>query len=362
MKILVSGSGSAGTALAFWLRRAGHEATVVERAPAPRSGGHAVDVRGAALEVVRRMGVLAEIRAARTSYRGMSMLDGDGVEVFRDTESTYSGGRIENADVELLRDDLARILLESTPAEYLFGDTATALEEHADGVRVTFEKAAPRDFDLVVGADGLHSRVRALAFGPEAEYVHPLGQYIGIFETGNFLGTEDWQTWMRDGDLGYGLFTSRDNTRLKVFAGFASEPIDYDHRDVPAQKALVAARLEGLRWETPRLLEALRASDDFYFDAVAQVRMPRWSTGRVALVGDAAHCPSPMSGQGTSLALVGAYVLADELAKASHPEAFAHYETRMRPFVEANQALALENPGAPAPEESVDKAKNAITL
>ncbi|ROO84526.1 2-polyprenyl-6-methoxyphenol hydroxylase-like FAD-dependent oxidoreductase [Actinocorallia herbida] len=362
MKVLISGAGAAGSALAFWLGRNGHEVTVVERAPALRPGGHAVDVRGAAVEVAARMGIDAQIREARTAYRGMSMLDGDGVEVFRDTESTYSGGRIGNDDVELLRADLARILFDRAPAEYLFGDAVTALDEHADGVRVEFERAAPREFDLVIGADGLHSRVRALAFGPEDEFVHLLGQYIGIYSVDNFLGLEDWQTWLRDGDTGYGLFTTRDNARLTVFLGFEAAPFAYDHRDVEGQKRLVAERFKDARWETPRLLEAMRDAPDFYFDAVAQVRMDRWTSGRVALLGDAAYCPSPMSGQGTSLALVGAYVLAEELNRADHTTAFSRYETRMRPFVEANQALALENPGGPAPEESVDKAKNAIAL
>ncbi|MDX6740859.1 FAD-dependent monooxygenase [Actinocorallia sp. A-T 12471] len=362
MNVLISGASAAGPALAYWLGRQGHQVTVVERAPALRLGGHAVDVRGAAVEVAARMGLLETIRDARTAYRGMSMLDGDGVEVFRDTESTYSGGRIDNDDVELPREDLARILFAHAPAEYLFDDTVTALHEHADGVLVEFEKAPAREFDLVVGADGLHSRVRRLAFGPEERFVHRLGQHIGIYTVENFLGTRDWQTWMRDGDLGYGLFTSRDNTRLTVFLGFDAGPVSYDHRDVEQQRRIVAEHFKDARWETPRLLKAMWEAPDFYFDAVAQVRMDHWSKGRIVLVGDAAYCPSPMSGQGTSLALVGAYVLADELGENPYPTAFARYEQRMRPFADANQALALENPGGPAPESSVDKAKNAITL
>ncbi|MBA9005185.1 FAD-dependent monooxygenase [Thermomonospora cellulosilytica] len=363
MRALISGAGTAGLSLAFWLRRHGFTVTVVERSSALRPGGHAIDIRGAALEVVSRMGLLEEIRRARTGYRGMSMLDGDGDEIFRSTESTYSGGRFDNDDVELLREDLTRILFEHTLAEYIFGDSITALREHADGVHVTFERSEPRDFDLVIGADGLHSTVRRLAFGPEERFVHPLGQYIGIYTMDNFLGLEDWQTWLRDGDAGYGIFTTRDNTRIKVFVGFDADPIDYDHRDVEQQKRIVAEHCAALRWETPRLLKGMWEAPDFYFDAMAQVRMDHWSTGRISLIGDAACCPSPMSGQGTSLALVGAHVLAEELGKATdHKTAFARYEARMRPFAEANQALALENPGGPASDESVERAKNAIAL
>ncbi|MEV4219196.1 FAD-dependent monooxygenase [Nonomuraea sp. NPDC049725] len=361
-KALISGAGTAGSALAYWLGRQGFAVTVVERSPALRTGGHAVDVRGAALEVVDRMGLLERVRDARTAYRGMSVLDGDGNEVFRTTETTYSGGRLDNDDVELFRDDLAGILHEHAPADYRFGDSITALREHEHGVRVTFAHAEPADYDVVIGADGLHSAVRRLAFGPEERFVHPIGQYVGICTMDNFLGLRDWQTWLKDGDAGYGLFTTRDNSRIKVYLGFNAGPIAYDHRDVEQHKRITAEHCGGLRWETPKLLEGMWADPDFYFDAMAQVRMDRWSAGRVTLLGDAACCPSPMSGQGTSLALVGAYVLAEELGRAGHETAFARYEARMRPFAEVNQALALENPGGPAAEESVDRAKNAITL
>ncbi|GAA2778664.1 FAD-dependent monooxygenase [Nonomuraea dietziae] len=358
--ILISGSSIAGATLAYWLRHHGFSTTVVERTPGLRPGGQAIDVRGAALTVAERMGVLDEMRGLRTTWRGMSMLDGDGNEVMRDTEGTYSGGRFDSGDVELLKEDLTRIVHDRARdgVEYLFDDTVTSIGQDGE---VTFENSPPRRFDLVIGADGLHSTVRRLAFGDESDFIHHLGMHLCIFTMDNILDLENWQIWLRDGDAGLGLFPVRDNTQLKVNLGFHKERLDYDYRDLDQQRRLVAEHCGGLRWEAPRLLEAMWKAPDFYFDSMAQIRMPSWSKGRVALVGDAGYCASPLSGQGTSLAMVGAYVLAEELGR-SLEGAFDRYESRMRPFVEANQALALENPGGPASDESVAKAKNAITL
>jgi 2-polyprenyl-6-methoxyphenol hydroxylase-like FAD-dependent oxidoreductase len=358
--VLISGSSVAGPTLAYWLRSHGFQPTIVERSPTLRPGGQAIDVRGAALKVAERMGMLDEVRQARTQMRGMSVLDPDGNEIMRDTEGTYSGGRFENGDVELLREDLAQLLYERTheEVEYVFDDSITSISD--DG-RVTFENGAPRTFDLVVGADGLHSNVRRLAFGEEGQFIHHLGMHVAIFSMENILNLEDWQVWLRDGDAGFGIYPVRGNSEIRVNIGFSGDLVDYDYRDIEQQKRLVADRCAHLRWETPKLLEAMWEAPDFYFDSMAQIRMDDWTRGRVALVGDAGYCASPLSGQGTSLAMVGAYVLADELGK-SIEGAFARYEQRMRPFVAANQALALENPGGPASEESVVKAKNAIEL
>ncbi|GAA3020513.1 FAD-dependent monooxygenase [Streptosporangium longisporum] len=364
--VLISGACVAGPALAYWLHRGGFTPTVVERAPAPRTGGQAVDIRGVALEVAERMGIGARVREARTRMRGMSVLDRDGNELFRSTEATFSSGRLDGDDVELLREDLTLLLHERTrhDVEYVFDDSVTSLQEDEDGVRVTFERGPARTFDLVVGADGLHSNVRRLAFGAEERFLHHLGTYLAIYGTDNFLGLEDWQIWFREGDAGCGLYPVRGNTELRITLGFGAEPFAIDHRDAEGLRRLVAERFEGLGWEVPAMIERMWPASDFYFDAMAQVRMERWSAGRVVLLGDAGYCASPLSGQGTSLALVGAYVLAAELGSAAgdHRAAFARYEERMRPFVELNQALALENPGGPAAEESIDRAKNAITL
>ncbi|MDX3232134.1 FAD-dependent monooxygenase [Streptomyces sp. ME19-01-6] len=367
--VLISGAGLAGPALAYWLRHHGFAPTVVERAPAPRTGGQAVDIRGVALEVVRRMGLLERARELRTRMRGMSVLDGEGNEIERSTDKTYSSGRLDSDDIELLREDLTGLLYERTRdgAEYVFGDGVAALQQDEYGVRVEFESGRSRGFDLVVGADGQHSTVRGLVFGPEEEFAHPLGMQVAIFRADNFLGLEEWQLWLRDGAAGYGIYPVRDNSELRITFGWAAagpQEQRVDHRDIEGQKRALADRMAAVRWEAPRMLKAMWEASDFYSDAMAQIRMDRWSHGRVALLGDAGYCASPLSGQGTSLALVGAYVLADALGRAEgdHRAAYDQYERRMRPFVLVNQALATENPGGPASEASVERAKNAISL
>ncbi|MER7281072.1 FAD-dependent monooxygenase [Dactylosporangium sp. NPDC000244] len=362
MRVLISGAGIAGPALAYWLRRHGAEATVVERAPAPRPGGQALDVRGVALDVVDRMGLLGDVRKARTRMRGSSMLAADGTELFRSTEFAPSSGRLDSDDVEILRDDLAELVGRAADGvEYRYGDAIAGLEQDADGVDVRFASGATGRFDLVAGADGLHSKVRRTIFPAAAP--HHLGAYVAVYTAPNVLGLDEWQVWLRGEEIGAGagIYTARDNAELRVNVGFMSDVLPYDRHDLDAQRTLVRERCSGLGWEIPRLLAAMDAAPDFYFDAMAQVRLDAWSSGRITLLGDAGYCPSPLSGQGTSLALVGAYVLAEELAR-SGVGGLAVYETRMRPFVELNQALATENPGGPAAPESIDRAKVAITL
>ncbi|MFD9407502.1 FAD-dependent monooxygenase [Streptomyces sp. NPDC059989] len=373
--VLISGGGIAGSALAGLLRDRGLVPTVVERAPGPRRGGQAVDIRGVALDVVDRMGLLEKAREVRTRMRGMSVLDADGNEVHRSTEATFSSGRLDSADIEVLRDDLVQLLQDHTRdgVEYLFGDSITALTQEEDedegeaaggGVRVDFAHHPSRTFDLVVAADGLHSSVRRLVFGAEEQFSRHLGSYLSVFGADNFLGLDNWQTWLRDGDAGFGIMPVRENTELRIAFGFASEPLDGDRRDPERLRQLVVEKAAALRWEGERLAKAAAEAPDFYCDAMAQIHMDHWSRGRVVLLGDAGYCPSPLSGQGTSLALVGAHVLAQELPRpgADHRAAFARYEERMRPYVELNQALATENAGGPASEESVERAKNAIDL
>jgi 2-polyprenyl-6-methoxyphenol hydroxylase-like FAD-dependent oxidoreductase len=375
MNVLISGASVGGPVLAHFLRGHGFEVTVVERAPAPRRGGQAIDIRGAALEVAARMGVLERARAMKTDMLGMSMVDGDGNELMRSTEETVSGGRLDSPDIEIMRDDLTALLIAATgpeatgpeavaagPAvEYRYGDSIAALDQDGQGVEVVFESGDRGRFDYVVGADGLHSNVRGLVFGEESQFLHHLGMYVAIYSADNFLGLDRWQVWHREGDVGFGLYTAPGNGSMRVNIGFGAEPIPYDHRDLDQQRRLIQEHCAGLRWEGPRLLKAMWEADDFYFDAMAQIRMERWSEGRVTLLGDAGYCASPLSGQGTSLAMVGAYVLAQELGR-DPLGAFERYERRMRPFAEANQALALENPGQPAAPESVQRAANAITL
>jgi len=339
MKILISGASIAGPALAHWLHRDGHEVTVVERAPQLREGGYKVDIRGAAIEVCRRMGILDDVRAASTSMRTASWVDGDN-RVIATLPADFFEGRAPGDD-EIMRGDLARILYDRTKdgVEYRFDDSIAALDESPEGVQVTFERGAPRRFDLVIGADGLHSRVRALAFGDESAYLKHLGAYISIYSTPNYLDLDHAELYYGSLDRLVSVYSARNNTEARSLFIFNSPELEYDRRNA---KPVLEQRFSGEGWQTPRLLEFMRDADDFYFDSISLVEMAQWSRGRVALLGDAAYCASPASGQGTGLALVGAYVLAGELkaANGDHIAAFANYETVMRPYVKVNQEFA----------------------
>ncbi|GIG70262.1 FAD-dependent monooxygenase [Phytomonospora endophytica] len=348
--VLISGGSVAGTALAYWLKRYGFEVAIVELTPELRKGGQAIDVRGAAMEVAERMGIVEELRAKRIVSHGMSMVDSEGNEVYRSTESTLTGGDIGGPDVEILREDLALIMADvaGDDVEYLFEDSITEIRQDGDGVTVEFKNRPERRFDLVVGADGLHSNTRRLVMGGEQDFITHLGTYMGVWTVPNFLGLDHWQTFHQiPGDSwGGGVMAVRDNTECRAYFGFESaEPIDYDYRDVKAQKELLAERLDGGAWVLPELLKHMWETDEFHFDSMAQIHLDRWSVGRVALVGDAAHCGSPLSGQGTSLAMVGAYVLAGELkaADGDHEIAFDAYHAELAEWVGVNQGLALTN-------------------
>jgi 2-polyprenyl-6-methoxyphenol hydroxylase-like FAD-dependent oxidoreductase len=342
--VLVAGASIAGPALAHWLRRRGAEVTVVERAPGLRPGGQAVDARGVTREVIRHMGLDAAVRAARTETAGAYTVDADG-NVLETHGADDHGGDGYIAEIEILRGDLSRVLHDDTRdgVEYVFGERIVELTQDADGVDVAFAGGDRRRFDLVVGADGLHSALRAMVFGPRERFVRHLGLVLAFYSVPNEFGLDRWLVEYQDRESGRSalLRPIGDATRAMAMFSFPAAAFDVDHRDVPAQKRLLRDRMAGLGWSTPRLLAQLDDTPDFYLDQVAQVVMDRWSSGRVALLGDAASSSSPMSGQGTGLALVGAYLLAGELAAAGwDPEVgFARYEERMRPFVEANQEI-----------------------
>ncbi|MFI6743762.1 FAD-dependent monooxygenase [Nonomuraea sp. NPDC050451] len=335
--ILISGASIAGTATAYWLRRHGFDVTVVERAPAIREGGYKVDIRGAALKVIERMGLMEAVRAASTDMRIATHYDARGRKVAT-MDADLFGGRTGD-DAEIMRGDLNELLYDLTrhDVEYVFGDSVTDIAE--DGT-VTFERSAPRRFDLVVGADGAHSNTRRIAFGEESEYARDLGYYISICTVPNTLGLDREEAVHAAPGRTANVYSTRQDTRAKALFMWSSEPLAYDHRDTEGQKELLVKAMAGAGWEVPALLESVRDAEDFYFDSVTQIHMDRWFKGRVVLVGDAAYCASPASGQGTSLALVGAYVLAGELAKGGGAEG---YEREMRGFVEANQALGPAN-------------------
>ncbi|WIV54357.1 FAD-dependent monooxygenase [Amycolatopsis nalaikhensis] len=361
-KVLVAGASIAGPALAHWLRRRGAEVTVIERAPGVRPGGQAVDARGVTKEVIRRMGLDAAVRAARTETAGAHMVDADGT-ILETHRADDDGGDGFIADIEILRGDLSQVLHDDTAdgVEYVFGDRIAELTQDADGVDVTFASGGRRRFDLVVGADGLHSALRAMVFGPHEQFVRHLGLVLAFYSVPNEFGLDRWYLEYQDPESGRSaaLRPIRDATRGMAMFSFPAAEFDVDHRDVEGQKHLLRERLAGFGWLTPRILAHLDDTPDFYLDQVAQVVLDRWSDGRVGLLGDAAFCASPMSGQGTGLALVGAYLLAGELAAAGWDPAagFAAYEARMRSFVEANQEMGrwhVRIRGATGPDAEPD--------
>lgn len=348
--ILVSGAGIAGPTLAYWLHRFGFHTTVVERAPTPRSGGHAVDIRGTARQVAERMRIVAQVHQAHTGTRGMAFVDHRNKRIASLSTEVYgdSGGPI--AEMAILRTDLARIVYNAgrDDVEYVFGDSITRVEQDDTGVRVEFEKGAPRRFDLLVGADGVYSNVRRLVFGPHEHYLRDLGCYVSLFTTTTALDLDGWQLMytmpgggVRPGRTA-GLAPRSDPGA--ALAGFflRSAPLPYNRRDIDEQKRLVVRTFEGEAWEIPRILSTIRDAPDFYFDRMGQVRMDTWSRGRTVLLGDAGYCASPMSGIGTSLALVGGYILAGELmlSEGDHHLAYPAYERKMRAFVGHAQKFA----------------------
>ncbi|MBB6553331.1 FAD-dependent monooxygenase [Nonomuraea rubra] len=380
-RVLVAGASIAGPALAHWLRRRGAEVTVVERAPGLRPGGQAVDARGVAKEVIGRMGLDAAVRAARTDTAGAYIVDADG-NVLETHRADDHGGDGFIADIEILRGDLSQVLYDDTRdgVEYVFDDRIAELSQDADGVDVVFAGGDRRRFDLVIGADGLHSQLRAMVFGPREHFIRHLGLVLAFYSVPNEFGVDRWMIDYQEAGRSAGLRPIPDATRAMAMLSFPAADFDVDYRDVAAQKRLLRERMDGFGWLTQRILAHVDDTPDFYLDQVAQVVMDRWSSGRVGLLGDAAFSASPMSGAGTGLALVGAYLLAGELAAAGwDPEAgFAGYEARMRPFVEANQEIgrlhvhSLEVPGPdaePSPDfagewftDLVERAINGVEL
>lgn len=334
--VLISGASIAGPALAYWLRRYGFSPTVVERAPALRDGGHAIDLRGVAKKVVERMGLMDDVRRASIDTRGMSFVDGANSRL-ADMPAELLGGNALVAEIEILRGDLSQVLYDAAgDVEYLFDDRITELSDGEDGVKATFERAAPRSFDLVVGADGVHSGVRSLVFGPEERLVRHLGEYSAFFTLPDHLGLDHWERFHNvPGRKVVAMRPARKPGEAKALFSFASPPLRYDRGDVAAQKRVLAEVFADVGWEAPRMLEAMWQAPDFYLDADSRVELDAWSSGRTVLLGDAGYAGS--AGQGTSMALVGAYVLAGELSAAGgdHLTAYARYEEVMRPYVAA---------------------------
>ncbi|MEU4197854.1 FAD-dependent monooxygenase [Kribbella sp. NPDC026611] len=356
MKVLISGASVAGPVLAYWLHRYGFEPTVVERTPAMRHGlgGHAVDLFGSAAEVTRRMGRWDAIEAARTRLDAMTIERFGKPPVEVDLSRMYAG--ISDSHVEILRGELTKVLYDATRdrTEYLFGDSIAALDDDGNGVDVTFDSGTERRFDLVIGADGLHSNVRRLTFGPEEPLRRFLGGYLAVFSMPDVFDTGNRTLAHLSVGALVGVYGVRQTGQTRAGFFFRSPELRYDYHDRAEQKALLHKRFRNYGWKVPQLLEHLDAAEDFYFDGIAQITLDHWQSGRIGLVGDAGFCPGPAVGGGTSLAVVTAYILAGELAAARSdlPSGLKNYERMIRPLVHRSlgigpKLMATIIPGTP---------------
>lgn len=337
-RVLISGASIAGPAVAFWLSRYGFDVTVVERAPGIRPGGYAVDFRGTAMRVLDRMNLVDEIKRHETRATSITMVDERDKVLARMPDGFTSG------ELEIRRGDLAEVLYAVTrdDVEYVFGDSIASIECRQNGVDVTFASGRERAFDLVIGADGLHSNVRSVAIGPEEQFVRHMGYYIAVFTVPDFLRLGTAGKYYVQLGRRVGCFGWNDGSAKASFY-FASKKLDCDRKDVESQTRLLRETFADMRWPAvSRMLKMMDDSPDFYFDSLSQVKMDGWSKGRVVLLGDAASCTSPMAGMGTSIAVVGAYILAGELkdANGDYAAAFARYEAAMRGFASEAQKLA----------------------
>ncbi|NUP07560.1 MAG: monooxygenase [Polyangiaceae bacterium] len=339
--VLISGAGVAGPTLAYWLARHGFHPTLVERAGALRSSGSPVDVRGPAVAVAERMGIMGALRDAATDVSDLIFVDRAGKRVGRIDMRAFqgAGGRVE---VEIPRGDLASILFEASraSAEILFGDSIVALTQDEGGVDVTFERGPCRRFDLVIGADGLHSAVRRIAFGPERELAEHMGMYVATCPLPGSNENPREVVMYNEPGMAVAIHPSRGRA-LAFFMVRSPELASFDSNDVEGNKRFLADALASAGWRVPDILRRVASSDELYFDSVSRVRVPRWSNGRIALLGDAASCVS-LFGDGSSMAIAGAYTLAEALAAApnDHRAAFARYEAEHRKLVDPKQRNA----------------------
>jgi 2-polyprenyl-6-methoxyphenol hydroxylase-like FAD-dependent oxidoreductase len=342
MRILISGASIAGPVLAYWLTRYGFDVAVVERAPALRkTGGHAVDLFRPAMEISEKMGVLPQIEALATGT-DTGMIYREGTQRPVRIDITKAVGAASDRHVEIMRDDLSEAYYDAgrDQVEYLFSDSITAISP--DG-GVIFENAGPRRYDVVIGADGLHSNVRRLVFGEDAGRTQFLGGYLGVLSVPKTLAREGEMVVHLGVDRLAGIYTAQplDDARA-LFMFRSKEELEYHYRDALRQKELLRAAFDGMHATVDGWLDELDRTPTFYFDSITQLQLDTWSRGRVTLVGDAGYCPGPAVGGSTSIAVLGAYVLAGELAQANgdYARAFTAYEREMIDPVRRSRAFA----------------------
>lgn len=342
--VLVSGASFAGLATAYWMNRLGYRVTVVEVAKGLKKGGTPVNIGTDVMDIVKRMGLLERIQANCLNMQGMEFKNSDDVTEGQLLREPNTGGSGDDWEIE--RDALLDIMFGSVKdgVEFIFNNSIEALDETAEAIRVSFKDGSQRSFALVFGCDGNHSLVRKLQFGDESRYTHFLGQYFSITIIDKLLIKEN--TTQMYNVPGRAVMLNAYNNKTDIVLCFTSaNEIPYNYRDEQQQREIISKQFAGQGWRIPELLEEVEQSRTFYFDKVCQIKMPSWTKGRVALVGDAAYCASPAAGMGGSLAIIGAAALADAFEKhrGNYKLAFQDYNDRFRPFIEEVQANAANN-------------------
>ncbi len=343
-RVLISGAGVAGPTLAYWLLHYGFEPTLIERAPTLRTGGYIIDFWGLGFDVAEKMGLLPALKERGYKIDEVRILNGQGERVggfdMRSMESIMKGRY-----VSILRSDLARLIYDTlgNRIKTIFGDSITAVESSGAGARVSFENAADEHYDLVIGAGGLHSPVRQIAFGPDATFERYLGYYAASFAVDHYPHN-DPRTYVTYAAPGHQVsrYALRDDRTVFFFVFAEDAKLSVSHRDIQGQKQIIRNVYANDKWECPEILKKLDECTELYFDSVSQIRMDHWSNDRITLLGDACSCPSLLAGQGAALAMAGAYILAGELHRAAgdYDVAFRRYEERFHPFTSAKQDSA----------------------
>ncbi len=344
-KILISGASIAGLSAAYWMNKLGSKVTVVEIASQPRTNGAAIDIRGNTVSIIKRMGIYDELKANRLHVELIEFKNADDTTA-RSMPTGNEGEELPDDDIEIERDKFISILYNGlkNDVEFIFNDSITALDETEDDIKATFKSGAERSFDLVFGCDGSHSGVRKIWFGEESEYTHFLEAYFSITTISKLLIKQKTMQMYNEPDKSVMLNAYNGKTDI-IFCFFSEKEISYDYRDIAQQRKIIVDQFTGLGWRTPELLEEVQGLENFYFDKFCQIKMPSWTKGRVALVGDAGYCASPAAGMGASLSIDGAAALADALVKnnGDFELAFEDYNKNLRPFIEEVQASAELN-------------------
>jgi 2-polyprenyl-6-methoxyphenol hydroxylase-like FAD-dependent oxidoreductase len=356
MRIIINGIGIGGPTLAYWLSKSGHDVTLVEEAPQLRRGGYIVDFWGLGYDIAEKMGLIPRIRELGYQVKDVRFVDqrgrrsgGFSVDVF----GRLTGGRFTS----VRRSDLSAVIYQALDdqVERIFGDSIARIDDVGQCVQVSFDNAAPRTVDLVIGADGLHSRVRQLAFGPKTEFELSLGYHVAAFEVEGYR-PRDELVYVSHGVPGRQIsrFSMREDKTLFLFV-FRDEYLPRGNVSTEQEsKAVLKSVFAGVGWECSEILAAMEKASGIYFDQVSQIRMGRWTTGRTALIGDAAACVSLLAGEGSGLAMIQAYVLAGGLrvSGGDHRVAFGRYQDRMMPFVKRKQSSAAKFASSFAPKSA----------